>query len=264
MNRKLIAVLGIVFLGTTAVAGFQLLLMPAGLVADDQAARDYAARAELTAKQQAKITVLEAELRKAREATESAGDDERRKIALLQADLAKANEELRLVKQDKSKTTAAIDLILTHGGREVDEIRVRQEELETDRAQLRDMQLKILELTGNLSGLAGSLAEARNHADDLRAENQRLKQAAAGKSFPEDLKLNGVVTNATREVLVEIALGSDDGVRRGTIFDVLRDGKSRGRIQILQASPHAAVGREMAEFKQADIEKNDRVANRPD
>ena len=63
---------------------------------------------------------------------------------------------------------------------------------------------------------------------------------------------------------MEIALGSDDGVRRGTTFEVLREGKPIGRIEVLHASPHAAVGKELPAFKQADIAKNDRVAARAD
>jgi hypothetical protein len=264
MNGKLIALLGMPLVCATAVFGYGFLTMPAGADADQEIARESAAQSELTAKLQAKITVLEAELTKAREDAQTVRTDETRRVALLKADLAEAKEEVRIAREDRAKTVAAIDAIMTVRGLKGEDDRMFQETIAGYRVQIEEMQRKTLELTGNVAGLANLLAAARKERDDLRAENERLKPAAAGKSFPEDLTLSGVVNNATREVLVEISLGSDDGVRRGTTFEVLREGKPIGRIEVLHASPHAAVGKELPAFKQADIAKNDRVAARAD
>jgi hypothetical protein len=268
MNGRLLALLGMLLVCATAVFGYGFLTMPAGAVADHEIARESAARAELMAKLQAKITVLEAELTQAKEEAQSARADATRRVALLKSDLAEAKEEVRIAKEDRAKTVAAIDAIQVHGGlvggHEVDEVRQLKDTIEGNRTNIEAMQRKTLVLTGNVAGLANLLAEARKQRDDLRAENQRLKEAAAGMIFPEDLKLSGVVTNTAREVLVEISIGSDDGVRRGTIFEVLREAMPIGRIEVLHASPHAAVGKELPDFKQADIAKNDRVAAKPD
>jgi len=70
---------------------------------------------------------------------------------------------------------------------------------------------------------------------------------------------SGVVVTVTIDGLVRISLGSDDGVTRGMIFEVVREGKIMGRIEILQTMADAADCKVIPEFKKGDIMKNDGV-----
>ena len=62
--------------------------------------------------------------------------------------------------------------------------------------------------------------------------------------------------------LIEISLGSDDGVTRGMTFEVVREAKYVGRIQILTATADSAVARVVPELKKGEIKKDDRVYTR--
>jgi chromosome segregation ATPase len=180
-----------------------------------------------------------------------------------QTELIAAQDEVKKVTEDKSKTTAAIDALIAQNGLKSDEIRQLNEKIETQRAQLVDMNLKTLELTGNVAGLSTLLAQAREQYQILFAESQRHKAMAEGKlTSTTKIKLEGVVTNATTEGLVQISLGSDDGVSRGMTFEVYREAKYLGRIEILQTTADAAVGKAIAEYRKGNIEKNDHVTTR--
>jgi chaperonin cofactor prefoldin len=262
MNGKPVAVFGAVLVVATAAALWRLYVGDPETLRDEEHARELAARVELTARLQAKLTAVEAELTKAREeATKSRA--EKSEIASLQARLAAAKEEIKTASEERTKLYKATSELFDDRGSPDGENHL-VEVIASTKAQVEEMHRKILELTRNIENLATALAAARKERDHLHAENQRLKNVAMGGVNAVDRKLDGVLTSVTREVLVEISLGSDDGVRRGTTLDVVRGDKSIGRIEILHASPHVAIGRELGAFKQSDLEKNDQVVGRSD
>lgn len=80
-------------------------------------------------------------------------------------------------------------------------------------------------------------------------------------------KVDGVILATSSDGLVEISLGSDDGIQRGHTLEVFRyvdgaAGKYLGRIEVLHSHPDRAVARIIPEFRKGSIEKDDRVATR--
>ncbi len=66
-------------------------------------------------------------------------------------------------------------------------------------------------------------------------------------------------------VLVEITIGSDDGIAKGHVLDVYNTdgrGKYLGQIQILYTTPDAAVGRVIDEVRNGKIRENDDVTTK--
>jgi hypothetical protein len=185
------------------------------------------------------------------------------KSTSLQQQLTEKKAEIDRVTADKTKTTAAIDALIAQNGLKADEVRQLNEQIATLRAQVGDMQLKILEQTGNVAGLSTLLANAREQYQVILEEVQRLKARLAGQTGgPGGPKLDGIVENATSDGLVQISLGADDGVTRGMTFEVTRDAKYLGRIEILQPSADKAVGKAIPEYRKGNIEKNDYVTTR--
>jgi hypothetical protein len=180
------------------------------------------------------------------------------KIAALEAELARVREQVRQVNDERIKAAESVDILIREGGLERDGIRADQEALATQRLQVTDMQLKILELTNDAGGMATALANSQERIRTLESQIERYQALDAEKA--SQTKVEGVVENPTRS-LVEIAVGSDDGVKRGMLFDVLREGKPVGRIKILYTSPHSSVGTEFAGFNMGDIQKGDRIVS---
>jgi hypothetical protein len=77
--------------------------------------------------------------------------------------------------------------------------------------------------------------------------------------------VDGIVSRIRRAAgaqLIEVTIGSDDGIKAGNTLEVFRGSKYLGRAEILQTSPDKAVGRVDRRFQQGQIQEGDRVATR--
>jgi len=75
-------------------------------------------------------------------------------------------------------------------------------------------------------------------------------------------KVDGVVLAIGRDNLLEISLGSDDGIQSGNTLEVFRANKYKGRVQVVHTAPDKSVAKILPGFQQAKIERDDRVATR--
>lgn len=113
-------------------------------------------------------------------------------------------------------------------------------------------------LEGQNTQLANMLAQAK-----LVLDRNSLKLESSVDGLPP--KVDGVIL-ASNADLVEISLGSDDGIVRGHTLEVFRNvqGRARylGRVQVLQTLPDKSVAKIIPEYQQGRIERDDRVATR--
>ncbi|MEX2558810.1 MAG: hypothetical protein WD403_02795, partial [Pirellulales bacterium] len=78
-------------------------------------------------------------------------------------------------------------------------------------------------------------------------------------------KVDGIVLKSSSSGLVEISLGSDEGLRKGHQLVVYRNGgKFVGKIEVIETRADRSVARVMPdpEFRASPIQKEDRVATR--
>ncbi len=75
-------------------------------------------------------------------------------------------------------------------------------------------------------------------------------------------KVDGIVLAVNDQGLVEISIGTDDGLRAGHTLEVYRANKYLGRIEVVRTATDKAVAKVMAQFRQGAIQKEDRVATR--
>ena len=71
--------------------------------------------------------------------------------------------------------------------------------------------------------------------------------------------LEGRVVEVGASNLVEISVGSDDGIRKGHELDVSRGDRYLGRIVIVEAFANRAVGEIVPELRKGRIQRGDRV-----
>jgi len=74
--------------------------------------------------------------------------------------------------------------------------------------------------------------------------------------------VDGIVTAVSKSGLVEISIGSDDGLREGHQLEVFSGSSYLGRIKIRRTAPDRAVGEVIPEYRKGDIKKGNRVATR--
>jgi membrane-associated protease RseP (regulator of RpoE activity) len=78
-----------------------------------------------------------------------------------------------------------------------------------------------------------------------------------GSSMP----VEGLITDVFKGYLVEISIGSDDGLEVGNILHVHRAGQAYlGRVQVIETSPDRSAAKILRESNTAEIQKGDRVA----
>ncbi|HWB10934.1 MAG TPA: hypothetical protein VG826_17030 [Pirellulales bacterium] len=96
------------------------------------------------------------------------------------------------------------------------------------------------------------------------AEKQGIDINAPTDNIPP--KLDGVVLAARANGLVEISLGSDDGLRKGHQAYIFRkqkgESKPVAKIEVVEVTPDKSVGKVIPEFRLAPIARDDRVATR--
>ena len=160
-------------------------------------------------------------------------------------------------------------------------------ELETAQALLADVQSEVQKLRGDLVvtkedrdeqfNVVVSLNDQKHNAEgearrlqersqqlalDVADQRQALDSAGIdpAKGFDDqpprglDARVDRVLNN-----LVEITIGSDDGLRKGHQLDVVRGQNYLGRITIERVEPNRAVGQIDPNFQRGNIQEGDRV-----
>lgn len=77
---------------------------------------------------------------------------------------------------------------------------------------------------------------------------------------PSDLK--GVVLEVSKDGLVEISLGRDDGLKEGHTLEIYRGAQYLGRIEIKRTEDDKAIGQIVPGFKKGYIQRGDNVISK--
>lgn len=123
------------------------------------------------------------------------------------------------------------------------------------------------------------LHQAAGEYNATRERNEQLVKQVAGMSSVMNSKgidpatdpgavvptVEGVV-NQVRQTpgaqLVEVSIGSDDGLKTGNTLEVSRGDKYLGRLEVIETSPDKSVARVDRRYQQGAIQEGDRVATR--
>ena len=110
---------------------------------------------------------------------------------------------------------------------------------------------------------------------ELRIVKEREQQTARQLATYKDLAikydwkgidpvsdLHGKILAVSAENLVEVSIGSKDGLKVGNTLEVFRGSKYLGRVEVITLKDERAVAKILKDFKQAQIQKGDDVASR--
>jgi len=138
--------------------------------------------------------------------------------------------------------------------------------------QDRDTQFgKVVALTDRIHQAHGKQRILNERNQQLSTQAARMKKVLSANDLSENTpldnkppKLNGVVlaTN-TKGDLVEVSIGSDDGLRVGNELDVFSKTGYLGRITIRKTTPDRSVGEVIPEYRKGHIQKGNCVSTKP-
>lgn len=183
----------------------------------------------------------------------------------IQARLDQLNQELREAAAMVTATQENIDRIASENAT-----------LRTDlvgEQQTADVALQsALEATDDLQQTQNKLEVATERVEGLLSSNANMttvmRENGINPSTPASAvkpRVDGFVSAVRKRngsQLVEVTIGSDDGLKPGHTVEVFRKSKYLGRIEILKTSPDRAIGRVDARFQEGRIQEGDRVATR--
>lgn len=175
----------------------------------------------------------------------------------LTAQARKLTEDLAVAQQNlAAKTTEVTGLR--------NQIRTVQAESDTKAKQVVEVTEKNNQLTGDLGRLKERNAQL---AEQVAKAGLLLAKVDMTIETPLDLqppKVDGLVlaTSGTQNDLLEISLGTDDGIRIGHTIDVYREGKYLGRAEIKKTESNRAVAAVDPKIHLGPIQKGDRVTTR--
>jgi len=128
---------------------------------------------------------------------------------------------------------------------------------------------QVVKLTDQIHQAQGDLKrlDERNVqlASQVASSRKVLEAHGLNKDMPVDNippAIRGKVLAINGDNLVEVSLGSDDGLRAGHTLEIFRASSYLGRLQVLRTDTDRAVGKILPGFKKAAIQKGDDVATR--
>jgi len=117
--------------------------------------------------------------------------------------------------------------------------------------------------------MEGNLKTLKEYNDGLLVQNGKMAKVMRRFEITVDTPLDnrpprvdGYVTAVSDKNLIEISIGSDDGLRKHHFMEVYRKNSYVGRVEIVKVEPDRAVAKIIPEFRRGIIKKGDRVATK--
>ncbi|MEX2113238.1 MAG: hypothetical protein WD845_08640 [Pirellulales bacterium] len=195
------------------------------------------------------------------------------KLETDRAELARQRDERTKQRDDlaaKDKASvAALDSAQQNLAKLTGEVDTLRTEIRTAQQARDDHFKRVVGLTDQVHQAQGELRRLDERrvqlASEIASQRTVLKAHGLSKDTPVDgipPQLHGKVLAVNRDNLIEVSLGSDDGLRNGHTLEVFRDSKYLGRVEVPNSSTDRAVGKILPGFRKAAIQKGDDVATR--
>ena len=197
-------------------------------------------------------------------------------LAALQTKLESAKTELQRRESQYAELQAAHGTLLTTLETNEENLKKVTDEIAQLRTDMRAAQQardekfnEVVQLTDRLNELEGMRKDLEERRGQLLEQVGRMKLVLDRHELDEytpvvDLppRVDGVVTAVGDKGLVEISIGSDDGLREGHKLEVFRGNSYLGRVVIRRTEPDRAVAEIDPAYRKGSIRKGDRVATK--
>ncbi len=222
-----------------------------------------AERDDLTKQLDAEIAAKRAQLTK----LESERDDLRRELDQRMQELTALTQQER----DAIAAMQAAHQTLAARTNEVNSLRTEVQQAQKDR---HESLIRLVSRTDELQQTANELRTLKDQSTVLAQDLAKAREVLAKFNLKPDPgayqdqtpQVEGVVLAAPGNNLIEISLGSDDGLTKGHHLEVFRlaggEGKYLGRVEVVRTEPARAVCQILPEFNRGPIQQGDRVASK--
>ncbi len=199
-------------------------------------------------------------------------------LAALEAKLLQLNQQLVQKEDELTKLeTAHQGLVETNDNTQdmltalTDEVKTLRDEIRTAQQDRDDQFAAVVTLTDELNQARGEQTRIGERNQQLIAQNATMERVLERNGLRAETpvshippRLDGLVTEATNADLIELSLGSDDGLRKGHQLEVTRGNQYLGRVEVVSTKPDVAVARILKPYQKGPIKRGDSVRTKVD
>jgi len=202
------------------------------------------------------------------------------------AQVAKLETELKDATENNLRIQAELDTLNQNQREHIAAVKATQDLNQTLTADVGNLRQEIkgeqqkrdslfkqaLAATEQLHQAAAEYNSARERSEQLTKQVAGMTSVMREKGIDPATDPNSIVpivegiVNQIRRTsggqLVELSIGSDDGLKTGNTVEVSRGDRYLGRLEIIETSPDKSVARVDRRFQQGQIQEGDRVATR--
>ncbi len=191
------------------------------------------------------------------------------RLASVQELLTEREAQLRTLQVTESESAEALNVAMTTVEALRSAVDTLRDEVRVTQAD-RDRQFeRVVSLTDRLQAAMGTQRTLQERSQQLVAQVSDMKRVidAAGVDVEMDTDavppvLDGLVTAVGQSNLIEVSLGSDDGLRVGHRIEVFRENNYLGHAVVVKTDPNRAVAQIDEKTQRGMIRVRDRVATR--
>ena len=196
---------------------------------------------------------------------ETERDDRIKDNAVLEKDL----EDARLKERE---AIAAAEAAQQNNSKITDELTALRTEIRKEQEERDSFFTLAKQATEELQQTLGELGRAEELKQQLTTQvaafTQRLRSLGYDPQQLADVvpRVDGKVLLTRRvsaDQMIEISIGSDDGLKAGHTVEVYRGQRYLGRAKIVRTSPDKSVGKILPRSQNGPIQAGDRVAHKP-
>jgi hypothetical protein len=197
-------------------------------------------------------------------------------LAALQTKLEQADKRLQDREREFADLQASLGTMITTLETNEENLKAITDEIASLRTSKRDAEQarddkfsEVVVLTDQINALEGTKKTLEERQGALVEQLARMKLVLDRHELTEFTDVtnippvvDGVVTAVGDSDLIEISIGSDDGLREGHTLEVYREASYIGRVVIQSTEPDRAVARILKDYRKGIIKKGDRVATK--
>ena len=195
-------------------------------------------------------------------------------LAALQTQLDQLQGVLQSSEQKVQQQTAQITVLTQTDLSRAEELERLTAENVTLRSQIRTEQqdrdtlfTETLTLTDQMNTLRGFKQELEVRNQQLIAQATRYKEVMTSKGIDVNEPLDGAPPDRNGNILqidrpsslVLVSIGYDEGLRKGHLLEVTRDGRYMGKLKVRNTEPDRSVAEILDDYSEGILQEGDRV-----
>jgi len=195
-------------------------------------------------------------------------------LAALQTQLDALQTTLQASEQSVQQLTAQLTVLSQTDLSRAEELERLTAENSTLRSQIRTEQqdrdtlfTETLTLTDQMNTLRGFKQELEVRNQQLIAQATRYKEVMTSKGIDVNEPLDGAPPDRNGNILqidrpsslVLVSIGYDEGLRKGHLLEVTRNGRYMGKLKVRNTEPDRSVAEILDDYSEGILQEGDRV-----